>query len=158
VTALLAGRTAVVTGAASGIGAAIADAYAAEGAALCLVDRSVEPLADVAARFAATGTRVNSVAADVSNEDDVTRLFATAEVELGPVDVVVNYAGILTECRVQDMSAALWNEMIAVDLCSVFRCCRVALPSMQGPRLPRTCHWGASAPLPKLPLGGAACQ
>jgi 3-oxoacyl-[acyl-carrier protein] reductase len=127
----LAGRTALVTGAASGIGAAIAEAYAAAGARLCLADRSAgQNLDRVIERCTEFGVEVVGTRADVSVEDDVTRMFATAQAELGPIDLLVNNAGILTECRVADMSSAMFDEMIAVDLRSVFLCSRAALPSM----------------------------
>lgn len=129
---VLDGRTALVTGAGSGIGAAIAEAYAREGAAVCLVDRRPDAaLREVAQRCETLGGRVLTVQGDVSVEADVAKFFKTAESVLGDVDVLVNNAGILTECRVRDMPVALFDEMIAVDLRSVFLCCRAALPSMQ---------------------------
>jgi 3-oxoacyl-[acyl-carrier protein] reductase len=129
--AALAGRTALVTGAASGIGAAIAEAFAAAGARLCLADRAAgDGLRSVADRCAAYGQQVVRVSADVAVEADVTRMFATAAGQLGTVDVLVNNAGILTERRVADMPAAMFDEMIAIDLRSVFLCCRAALPGM----------------------------
>jgi 3-oxoacyl-[acyl-carrier protein] reductase len=129
--AALAGRTALVTGAASGIGAAIAEAFAAAGARLCLVDRAAgDGLQAIQDRCAAYGQAVLSVRADVSAEADVTRMFAEAAEQFGTVDVLVNNAGILTECRVADMSTALFDEMIAVNLRSVFLCCHAALPGM----------------------------
>jgi 3-oxoacyl-[acyl-carrier protein] reductase len=127
---LLAGRTALVTGAASGIGAAIAEAYAAAGAQLCLADRAEDRLAPVVERCAGFGVRAVGVGADVSVEADVIRMFATATESLGFVDVLVNNAGILTECRVSEMSNSLFDEMIAVNLRSVFLCSRAALPAM----------------------------
>ncbi len=127
----LAGRTALVTGAAGGIGAAIAQAYAASGARLCLADRTVGGgLDSVIERCSVFGLEVLGVQADVSHEDDVTRMFAIAEAELGPIDVLVNNAGILTECRVADMTTSMFDEMIAVDLRSVFLCSRAVLPAM----------------------------
>jgi 3-oxoacyl-[acyl-carrier protein] reductase len=127
---VLAGRTALVTGAASGIGAAIAEAYAAAGAQLCLADRAEDRLAPVVERCAGFGVRAVGVGADVSVEADVTRMFARATESLGFVDVLVNNAGILTECRVSEMSTSLFDEMIAVNLRSVFLCTRAALPTM----------------------------
>jgi 3-oxoacyl-[acyl-carrier protein] reductase len=126
----LAGRTALVTGAASGIGAAIAEAYAVAGARLALADRAAgDGLQAVANRCAAHGVPVVTVRADVAVEDDVARMVAAAE-ELGPLDVLVNNAGILTECHVAQMPTAMFDEMIAVNLRSVFLCCRAALPGM----------------------------
>jgi len=130
-TGALEDRTALVTGAASGIGAAIALAFAAEGARLCLADRDPGPaLAAVADLCRAGGAEITTVTADVSVEHDVERMFAAARTELGDVDTVVNNAGILTEAHVVDMSAALFDQMLAVNLRSVFLGCRAAVPSM----------------------------
>jgi 3-oxoacyl-[acyl-carrier protein] reductase len=127
----LAGRTALVTGAASGIGAAIALAYAAEGASLCLADRDPGPaLEGICAQCATHKTEVVAVRADVSDEQQVARMFAVARAQFGVVDVVVNNAGIVSESRVADMPTSMFDEMIAIDLRSVFLCSRAALPSM----------------------------
>jgi 3-oxoacyl-[acyl-carrier protein] reductase len=66
----------------------------------------------------------------VSDEADVERMFATATERLGTIDVLVNNAGILTEHQVIGMPTRLFDEMIAVNLRSVFLCCRAALPAM----------------------------
>ncbi len=132
-TGALDGMTALVTGAASGIGAAIAKAYAHEGAVgLCLVDRSTgDGLTAVTRQCQDLGVRVVPMTADVADEADVSRIFATADREFQRLDVLVNNAGILTECPVVDMSTAIFDEMLSVDLRSVFLCCRAALPVMQ---------------------------
>lgn len=128
---VLAGRTALVTGAASGIGAAIAVAFAQAGARLCLTDRvSGEAIEAVREQCEALGAEVVTVRADVSREAEVVRMFDEAGRRLGLPDTVVNNAGILTEARVAEMSAALFDEMIAVNLRSVFLCSRAALPPM----------------------------
>lgn len=128
---LLVGRTALVTGAASGIGAAIATAFADEGARLCLADRADGPgLQEVAVSCRQRGVEVLTVAADVAVERDVHRLFATTADELGAVDVLVNNAGILTNHKVASMPVEVFDETIAVDLRSVFLCCRAVLPTM----------------------------
>lgn len=127
----LGGRTALITGAASGIGAAIAVAFAEVGASLCLVDRDAgEALAAVRRRCAELGSTAVTVRADVSVEGDVRRMFAEAREVLGPVDTVINNAGILTECPVAEMPTALFDEMIMVNLRSVFLCSREAVPPM----------------------------
>jgi 3-oxoacyl-[acyl-carrier protein] reductase len=127
----LAGRTALVTGAASGIGAAIAVAYAAEGARVCLADLSTGPAMDaVVARCADLGPAAVAVQTDVSQEDSVAAMFEAARAALGPIDILVNNAGILTEERIATMPTALWDQMIAVNLRSVFLCSRAALPEM----------------------------
>jgi 3-oxoacyl-[acyl-carrier protein] reductase len=128
---LLGGRAAVVTGAARGIGAAIALAFAAEGARLCLLDRAEgDGLSETAARCAEFGVDVSTVKADVSLEEEVDAAIAQASEELGAIDILVNNAAILTNCRVADMPAAVFDETMAVDLRSVFLCCRAVLPAM----------------------------
>ncbi|WP_448613907.1 SDR family oxidoreductase [Modestobacter sp. URMC 112] len=128
---VLSGRTALVTGAASGIGAAIAVAYAEAGARLAIADRAPGPgLDEVSAACQALGAEVVQVHADVSDEAQVERMFAEARARLGLVDVLVANAGILTESHVVDMSTAMWDEMIAVNLRSVFLCNRAAVPPM----------------------------
>jgi 3-oxoacyl-[acyl-carrier protein] reductase len=128
---VLSGRRALVTGAARGIGAAIADAVAAAGADLCLVDRAgEEALRPVAARCAERGGRVRSVVADVAVESDVERMVGEALAEFGGLDFLVNNAGILTNRRLVDMSTEVFDETLSVDLRSVFLCCRAVLPTM----------------------------
>jgi 3-oxoacyl-[acyl-carrier protein] reductase len=129
--ASLAGRTALVTGAASGIGAAIALAYAEAGARLVLVDRAAGAGLDtVRKRCAEFVPDVTALQADVSSEPDVERMFGEARDALGAIDVVVNNAGILTESHVKDMPTSMFDEMISVNLRSVFLCSRAALPPM----------------------------
>jgi 3-oxoacyl-[acyl-carrier protein] reductase len=129
--ASLAGRTALVTGAASGIGAAIALAYAEAGARLVLVDRAAGAGLDtVRKRCAEFVADVTALQADVSSEPDVERMFGEARDALGAIDVVVNNAGILTESHVKDMPTSMFDEMISVNLRSVFLCSRAALPPM----------------------------
>ncbi len=124
-------RRALVTGAGGGIGGAIAEAYAREGAALCLTDRRPAPaLEAVAERCRASGADVMLLSGDVSDVHQVTGVVRAAEAELGGVDVLVNAAGIVTEAPVVEMPVELWDEMIAVDLRSVFLCSRAVLPGM----------------------------
>jgi 3-oxoacyl-[acyl-carrier protein] reductase len=128
---VLSGRTALVTGAASGIGAAIAVAYAEAGARLAVADRAPGPgLDQVVTACEELGAQVVAVHADVSDEAQVERMFAEARARFGLIDVLVANAGILTESHVADMPTALFDEMIAVNLRSVFLCCRAAVPPM----------------------------
>jgi 3-oxoacyl-[acyl-carrier protein] reductase len=127
----LASRVAVVTGAARGIGAAIALAFAEQGAQLCLLDRdSSDGLAGVADRCSTLGVRVTTVRADVSVEADVTTAIGHALQHFGRIDILVNNAAILTNRKVIDMPIEVFDETIAIDLRSVFLCCRAVLPPM----------------------------
>ncbi len=132
---LLRGRSAVVTGAASGIGAAIAEAFAHEGARLCLVDRAA--LDATRDRCAQLGVEVTTVRADVSVEADVNTAIAAAVTTFDGLDILVNNAGIFTASPVVDMPAQLWDDMLAVNLRSVFLGCRAALPTMRAARYGR---------------------
>lgn len=123
----LAGRRALVTGAAGGIGGAIAEAYAREGADVCLSDRDASPaLSAVAERCRRHGTSISLAPGDAADAADVQRIVA----EAGRIDILVNAAGIATASTVEDMSVELWDEMIRVDLRSVFVCSRAVLPGM----------------------------
>lgn len=111
------GRGVVVTGGSSGIGRAIAEAFVANGDRVVVLDR------------AATG--INAISVDVSNEDSVRAAFATARERLGTIDILVNSAGLLTESPMQDMTLAMWNETLSVDLTGVFLCCREVVGDMR---------------------------
>lgn len=110
------GRAVVVTGGASGIGKAIAEAFTANGDRVAVLDRS-----------GAGG----AIAVDVSDEESVKAAFATARDQLGRIDILVNSAGLLTESRLEDMTLAMWNETISVDLTGVFLCCREVVGEMR---------------------------
>ena len=130
----LAGLTAVVTGAASGIGAGIAVAYAREGADVAVVDLTDEEAArPVLEAIRARGRRALLVRADVADEDQVAAMAQQVLAELGQVDVLVNNAGIFTQSLVQDMTVAEWDRVLAVNLRGTFLCTRALL----GPMLER---------------------
>ena len=112
-------RTVVVTGGASGIGAAIAAGFTGQGDRVVVLDRS-------------PGTDVIEV--DVASEASVQAAFAAARDRLGTIDILVNSAGLLTESPLEDMTLALWTETISVDLTGVFLCCREVIGPMRSQR------------------------
>jgi NADP-dependent 3-hydroxy acid dehydrogenase YdfG len=127
--AALDGTTAIVTGAGTGIGAAVAVALHGAGAAVTLIGRRPEPLAEVAGRL---GDRVHACACDVSDSDAVQAAVAEAARAHGPATILVNNAGINTNPRtVADVSLPDWDLTVAVDLSGVFYCVRAALPAMR---------------------------
>lgn len=128
------GRRAVVTGAASGIGAAIANLYAAAGARLLLADLDAVRLAAQADLCRAAGAAVETVQADVGDEASANRIVDRCIEAFGGIDILVNNAGMLTQARCTDLTAAMWDDMMRVDLRSVFLCTRRALPSMTAQR------------------------
>jgi 3-oxoacyl-[acyl-carrier protein] reductase len=128
------GRVAVVTGAATGLGRAIALLYAKEGADLGIVDRNGEGASTVARQIEAQGRRAAAARADVGHEAQVERAFTRFREALGDPDILVNNAGIATVSRLEDMATALWDEMLRVNLRSVFLCTRAVLPAMRARR------------------------
>ena len=132
--ALLQGRRAVVTGAGSGIGAAIALAYAQAGAHLLLADLDSARVEDVARRCRDAGGRVEIVVGDISDEAVANRAIDACVQALGGIDILVNNAGMLTQSPCASMSTQMWDDMLRVDLRSVFLCARRAIPHMTAQR------------------------
>ncbi len=133
-TDILAGRRAVVTGAAGGIGGAIARAYAREGARLLLADRDGARLQAVADECASHGADVESVEADLGEVAGADRCIETCMRRYGGIDILVNKAGLLTQALCTDLTVEMWDDMLRVDLRSVFLCTRRALPGMVAQR------------------------
>jgi 3-oxoacyl-[acyl-carrier protein] reductase len=128
----LAGRVALVTGGSRGIGAAIALALAEAGAEVAINYRSRSAEADaVAASIRARGRRALCVAADVSSGTAVTDMIQTVQSGLGPIDILINNAGIALIRGIDDLTEADFDETIAVNLKSVFLCTQIVLPHMR---------------------------
>ncbi len=122
----LEGRTALVTGGASGIGKAIVAAFVAAGAQVVVLDRSPDVASAAAAEVGAAG----GVGADVSDEAQVVAAVERTSQLLGRIDVLVNCAGLLTQSPLIEMSLTQWQETIDVDLTGVFLMCRHVVPGM----------------------------
>ncbi len=123
----LAGRHALVTGAGRGIGAAIANALAAEGAKLTLTGRNQEALDRLAGELPAESF---VTVADVTDPATIASGFAEAEEALGPVDILVNNAGIAASAPFRKLDAEHWNRILAVNLTGVYTCTHAILPGM----------------------------
>jgi NAD(P)-dependent dehydrogenase (short-subunit alcohol dehydrogenase family) len=115
----LADRICVVTGASSGIGRAVALAFAAEGASLCLVASDADRV-DLTAVVAEIGERATAVVADVGERSAVDGIIAGAVTRLGRVDVLVNNAGFADVVDVLDATPERWDRLMAVNLRATF--------------------------------------
>ncbi|WP_054814788.1 SDR family NAD(P)-dependent oxidoreductase [Nocardia arizonensis] len=121
---------ALVTGAAGGIGSAVVRALAERGARVAAVDRAGDQLRSATASLAADGFAVEPFVVDVTREDEVWAAVAEVERALGPVDRLVNTAGVLHVADVCDTSATAWNEMLAVNATGVFTVTRAVVRRM----------------------------
>ncbi len=127
----LTGRVALVTGGARGIGAAIADALAAEGASVAIGDVDAAGADDTAARVAKEhGGRAIGVAMDITSRASVDAAIATVESELGPLAVLVNNAGIDIIKPFVESTVDEWDLIISVNLKGTLHCCQSALVGM----------------------------
>ena len=125
--AVLAGRTAVVTGGGTGIGRAIVRAFRSEGADVVIVGRTAETIARVAAECEA-----QPVQADVSIESDVARVFRVCEQRWGRLDVLVNNAGVTGPVSAAaDMPLDEWDRTFAINVRGVLLCTKYAIPLLQ---------------------------
>lgn len=126
----LAGKVALVSGGAGGCGLAASRLFAAEGAAVGIVDLPSSQGAAVAAELEAAGTRAVFAAADVSDEDQVAAAVAKVSAALGPVTVLFNHAGTIVVKPFLDTTLAEWDRLMAVNVRSMFLVTRAVLPGM----------------------------
>ena len=122
-------KTVIVTGASGGIGAAMARRFAEEGANLVIsaIDARVD---DVANQLAKLGGKVASMRMDVTSKEQVTALYDLAE-QFGGVDVSIQNAGVITIARIEAMTEAEWDKVMAVNTKGVFLCCQEAVLRMR---------------------------
>jgi NAD(P)-dependent dehydrogenase (short-subunit alcohol dehydrogenase family) len=124
-------RVAIVTGASSGLGKAIAEAFAVEAASVVLAARRQEVLEQVAAGIRANGGTALAVPTDVTQEPQVLALFAKTLEAFGRVDIVVNNAGVPTRIPTEDITLDYWRQVLDVNLTAAFLMSREAIKVMK---------------------------
>ena len=132
----LAGKVALVTGAGRGIGAATSRALAHAGVHVALVSRTESDLRALATELKTADARVVALPADVADATAVDRIFADAEAQLGPIDILINNAGIPTRrpFQVADYPIEDYDRIVGVNLRGAFLCARAALSRMRARR------------------------
>jgi NAD(P)-dependent dehydrogenase (short-subunit alcohol dehydrogenase family) len=150
----LAGRTAVVTGASRGIGAAIAEVLAQEGAELALLGRNAAPLEALAGRLP---TRALAIVADVSDPDSVHAAFARVRGQFPRIDILVNNAGQTQSAPFARTDFALWQKLLAINLNGTFLCAREVYPAMVKQDYARIVNIASVAGLAGLAYVSAYC-
>lgn len=150
----LEGRIAIVTGAGTGIGQAIAAAFAAEGAHVVIAGRRKDKLDEAVAKITAAGGAASANTVDVTKEDSVAALFATTVERHGRVDILVNNAGASTSGDTDKLTLAAWQKVIDTNLTGAFLCSRDAFRLMKARGAGRIINVGSVSA--KVPRKGSA--
>ena len=128
----LAGKVALVTGAAKRIGRSVALRLAAEGADVIVNYRRSKAEADeVVARISATGPRAMAIQGDVAKRTDVLALFGAVEREFGRLDILVNNAGMFFPAKFEELTEEQWDTILDANLKSQFLCSQTAAPMLR---------------------------
>lgn len=123
-------KTAIITGAGAGIGAASAALFAREGAKVVAVDINRELLNQVSAQIEKAGGICLAVAADVSRRDEVENVIHSAMQKLGRIDVLFNNAGIVPTGKLESLSEEEWDRAMGINVKSMYLFCRAVIPKM----------------------------
>jgi NAD(P)-dependent dehydrogenase (short-subunit alcohol dehydrogenase family) len=136
--------TVFITGAGRGVGRAIANRFARDGYAVAATGRSTS-LAEITAELQALGAAFIALGCDVTNRVDVARAVSNAERALGPIDVLVNNAGISESAPFASMDDELWERTLAVNLTGTYHCMRAVIPGMFARRRGRVINIASTA-------------
>lgn len=133
----LTGRTAIVTGAAQGIGLGIASRLAREGANVALCDINKEKALDEVEKLKSEGLKTIAITADVGKISEIRNMVEQTVKTFGGLDIIVNNAGILDSSPILEMTEETWDRVMAINLKSVFFACQAAIPHLKSSKAPR---------------------
>ncbi len=147
----------LVTGAGRGIGRAVARAFAREGASVALLGKTRKNLVEVQKEIKASGGKSAVLVGDVSDEGAVARCVAATEQQLGPVDVLVNNAGVFAVGPIDKFDALVFDRILAVNLRGPFLMARAVLPGMKARRRGHIVNVSSTAGRRGFPGGAPYC-
>jgi 3-oxoacyl-[acyl-carrier protein] reductase len=148
------GRVAIVTGAGRGIGRAIAERFASDGAGVVVADLDDTAAGETVTAIEASGGRAVAVHVDVTRPDEVAALVHTAMGRFGRIDVLVNNAGILRSTRAAEVSPEEWHLVVDANLTGSFLCARAAYPALRDSGHGRIVNMASMAGRATSTLGG----
>jgi NAD(P)-dependent dehydrogenase (short-subunit alcohol dehydrogenase family) len=152
----LAGQVAIITGSGRGLGRSFATALAGAGVAVAVVARSADQVAETVAQISAAGGRAIGLPADVSDRQAVAQMVSTVEAQLGPVDLLINNAGIVNPLGpLWTCDPDEWWRSIEINLRSVLLCSHAVLPGMVARRRGRMINIASGAGTVAIPYGSA---
>jgi 3-oxoacyl-[acyl-carrier protein] reductase len=134
-----------ITGAGRGIGRAIALAMAREGAKVAMAARTEREINTVAEEINLAGGTAIAIRTDLMSESDIKKMVYETEQAFGPIDILINNAGVLKLAPVTEISTSMWDELISVNLRAVFLACREVLPGMMERKSGRIINIGSMA-------------
>jgi NAD(P)-dependent dehydrogenase (short-subunit alcohol dehydrogenase family) len=148
------GRVAIVTGAGRGIGRAIAERFASDGAAVVVADLDDGAARETVTAIEAVGGRATAVHVDVTRPEQVAALVETAIDRFGRIDILVNNAGILRSTRAAEVSPEEWHLVLDANLTGSFLCARAAYPALRDSGHGRIVNMASMAGRATSTLGG----
>jgi 3-oxoacyl-[acyl-carrier protein] reductase len=149
------GRVAVITGAGQGMGRAVAERFAAEGARLVVLDVRDDAVQALATALTARGTEACARAVDISDGKQVVASIDAVLTEFGQIDVLINAAGILHPTRFDEMTIAEWDRVIGINLRGTFLLMHAVYPHMKARSRGSIVNFSSTAGLTVSTLGGA---
>ena len=154
---LLEGKTAFITGASRGIGKAICERFAQEGAAIAAAARSAGELEALSEQIASVGGKCVPITMDLTSEESIKNAVARAQSELSPIDILINNAGLIALGKIHETSVDTWDAVMSTNVRGVFLTCKEVLPQMMERKSGRIINVGSTAGRRGYEEQGAYC-